>query len=600
MKFLGVLPAYLLAAACFAQPVPGTINTVAGSNAQGFSGDGGPATSAALNQPPFVAIDPSGNLYIADAGNNRIRKVDGLGIITTFAGNGTAGFSGDGGPATAASLNNPIGVNFDAAGNLYIADTPNERVRKVDTAGVITTIAGNGAAGFSGDGGPATAAAFYNPVRTIADNAGNVYVADQSNHRVRRIDAATGIITTVAGNGAGNPQNGAFSGDGGPATQASLNNPTALALDAAGNLYLSDQFNQRVRKVDTNGIITTVAGNGTQGFLGDGGPATSAQLNYPGGLAIDSAGNLYINDDLNYKVRVVSSSGVITTVAGSGMRGFSGEGGPAIAAAFNGNFGLALDSAGNLYIADSGNNRIRRVAGLSTAPYFTIASITNAASFESGISPGGIAAIFGTNLSHNLNGILGTQQIPLPTTLGGVSVTVGGIAAPLFAVANLNGTEQINVQIPWEIAGQSSVPVVVNNGLISALVNVPVLQTQPGVFLVNGTAAALHGVGLAPITAASPAAKGEIVVLYATGLGAVSPPVLSGAPAPFSPLSYTATASVTVGGMPATVQFSGLTPGLVALDQLNVQLPTNLPSGNADVVVTVNGVAGKAAPLPVQ
>ena len=330
----------------------GVLAVVAGNGAPGFSGDGGPASSASLGQPFGVAVDSAGNLYIADTPNNRIRKVSG-GTITTVAGNGAYAFSGDGGPATSASLNQPFGVAVDSAGNLYIADSDNNRIRKV-SGGTITTVAGNGVGGFSGDGGPATGASLNAPLGVAVDSAGKLYIADSWNYRIRKVTGGT--ITTIAGN-----ENGGFSGDGGPATNASLGGPFGVAIDSFGNLYIADFENNRIRKV-TGGTITTVAGNGNQGFSGDGGPATSAPLHQPAGVAVDSAGNLYIADSWNYRIRKVAG-GTITTVAGNGAYRFSGDGGPATNASLNQPEGVAIDSAGNLYIADFDNNRIRKVSG---------------------------------------------------------------------------------------------------------------------------------------------------------------------------------------------------------------------------------------------
>ncbi len=333
----------------------GALILTAGIGTYGFNGDGGPATLAQLGGPQGLAIDSTGNLYIADTGNHRIRKVTTAGVISTVAGGGVAGFSGDGGVATSAQLNTPMSVAVDSQGNLYIADTYNSRVRKVTTMGVISTVAG-GAAGFSGDGGPATAAAVSAIEGLAVDSAGNLYIADNGNNRVRKITAATGVISTVAGNGTQG-----FSGDGDLAIAAELFYPQGVAVDAAGNLYIADSGNNRIRRVTAAGIISTIAGNGTPDFSGDGGLATAAELGYPVGLAVDSAGNLYIADMSNDRIRMVTAAGVISTVAGTGTWGFSGDGGPGTAAQLNSPNGVATDAAGNLYIADSGNNRIRRV-----------------------------------------------------------------------------------------------------------------------------------------------------------------------------------------------------------------------------------------------
>ena len=333
----------------------GVITTAAGTGMLGGTGDNGPATSAQFNQPQGVAVDSAGNLYIADTGNGFIRKVSN-GVITTVAGSGGPGFIGDNGPATSALLYFPEGVAVDSAGTLYIADSANQRIRKVSN-GVITTVAGNGTQGFSGDNGPATSAELNFPSGVAVDSAGNLYIPEPNNSRIRKV--SNGVITSVVGNG--------LVGDNGPASSGELSYPEGVAVDATGNLYIADVGNSRIRKI-SNGVITTVAGNGTQGFTGDNGPATSAQLANPVGVAVDSAGSVYIADRNNNRIRKVSG-GVITTVAGNGTQGFSGDNGPATSAELAGAVGVAVDSASDVYIADSFNNRIRVSAPAGPCAY---------------------------------------------------------------------------------------------------------------------------------------------------------------------------------------------------------------------------------------
>ena len=332
------------------------ITTVVGTGEEGSSGDGGPATAAQLRSPRALAIAPDGSLYLADVFNYRVRRVDPSGIITTVVGTGEEGSSGDGGPATAAQLYYPSALALAPDGSLYIADTSHHRVRRVDPNGIITTVAGTGEKGFSGDGGPATAAELRDPSALALAPDGSFYLADTYNHRVRRVDP-NGIISTVAGTG-----EWGFSGDGGPATAAQLRSPRALALAPDGSLYLADTYNYRVRRVDPSGIISTVAGTGEWGFSGDGGPATAAQLDHPSALALAPDGSLYLANTYNHRVRRVDPSGIITTVAGTGEWGFSGDGGPPTAAELRDPSALALAPDGSLYIADAGNNRVRRVA----------------------------------------------------------------------------------------------------------------------------------------------------------------------------------------------------------------------------------------------
>jgi trimeric autotransporter adhesin len=341
----------------------GVISTIAGTmiggtGQPGFSGDGGTATSAQLNTPTGVSVDTSGNVYIADQGNNRVRKISGT-TITTFAGNGVLGFSGDGGAATSANLHGPTSVAVDGSGNVYIADTFNNEIRKV-SGGTISTFAGTLAASYSGDGGAATSAAVNAPMGIAVDATGKVYIADTANNRVRQVSG--GVITTLAGNGLAG-----FSGDSASAATALLAQPSGVAVDSSGNLYVADTANHRVRKITTGGIISTVAGNGTPGFSGDGGSAVSAQLYLPAGVAVDANGTLYIADTGNQRVRQVTAGGVISTIAGTGTGGFSGDGAAATAAKLNNPNSVAVDTGGNLYICDSSNNLIRKVsAGVIT------------------------------------------------------------------------------------------------------------------------------------------------------------------------------------------------------------------------------------------
>ncbi len=333
------------------------ITTVAGGGNCGsnYCGDGGQATSAELNYPTGVAFDASGNLFFSDQGNNVVRKINTSGVITTVVGNGSQGFSGDGGVATSAKLYNPTYITFDAAGNLYITDTHNHCIRMVNTSGIISTIAGNGIAGFSGDGGLAINAELKNPSGIVFDIFGNLYIVDTDNFRIRKINTS-GIINTIAGNGIQG-----FSGDGGLATNSELNVAAGIVFSTLGDLYIADQENNRIRKINNSGIITTIAGNGTPGFSGDGGQASSAQLHYPAGICLDSSGNLFVIDTYNNCIRKIDSIGIISTIVGMGTVGFSGDGGQAILAELNKPAHAVFDAVENLYISDWGNDRIRIV-----------------------------------------------------------------------------------------------------------------------------------------------------------------------------------------------------------------------------------------------
>ncbi|MEO6547417.1 MAG: T9SS type A sorting domain-containing protein [Ferruginibacter sp.] len=335
----------------------GIITTVAGTGTTGFTGDGGPATSATFNAINGVTVDKLGNIFIADSYNNRIRKINVAGIITTVAGNGGAGFTGDWAAATSAQVYRPVNIAFDTAGDLLI--TSSYRVRKVTNAtGIIKTIAGSGSGGYCGDGGQISAAQFYHPAGITADLFGNIFLVDRDNNRIRKI-TNTGVITTVAGNG-----KPGYNGDARLATSAQLNLPTAVAADAAGNLYISDYGNARIRKVTAaTGLISTLAGTGTTGFNGDG-PGLTTKIFGPDGITVDAAGNVLFADQFNMRIRKITTAGLVVTVAGNGVAGFSGDGGSALLASLNWPKDVKTDLAGNLYIADRHNNRVRKVSTL--------------------------------------------------------------------------------------------------------------------------------------------------------------------------------------------------------------------------------------------
>ena len=794
------------------------LTRVAGTGAGGYSGDGGPATSARLFGPTGIAVDSSGNLYIADTTNDRIRRVTPSGIITTVAGNGKVGYAGDGGPAVSTSLTIPGGVAVDKSGNLFIFD--NTRIRKVSTTGIITTVAGNGTRGFSGDGGPATQAQFT-PARGIAvDSSGNIYIGDTSNNRVRKISAADGTISTFAGGGSVSQDNGApatqaqlnlpmgiavdsadnvymaeatsiqfvnssgiinaapgaagpvgtdpllgigsiavdasgnvyaadvtyrirrispagvittvagpsgtasypantppaalvlsnpsgvamdnsgnlliadtndsflwrvangastiigaptkpaavtvdangnyyavsnnevwkahFTGPappepiivagGGsstaenvPATSALLKYPNGIAVDGSGNLFITDLIACKVFKVTPAGIITTFAGNGTPGFSGDGGPASSAQLDNPAGLAVDTAGNVYIAD--NFRIRKVSTSGVITTVAGGGT--VMGDGGPAINAIVDLPVGVAVDSSGNMYIADLGYQRIRKVttdgiintiAGNGTAGYtgdggfatsatmnqpvgvavdsagnvyvaeqtnnvvrllrpanaaVLISAVLDAATeTATPLTPGKIVAIYGVGLgpaaiavNSPSNGVFGTQ-------IGGTGVTFNGVSAPMIYAS----ATQASAIVPYEVAGAANAQVVVTSpGGVSSTFSVPVATAAPSFFSLNGTGAGqIAAVNLSgiPNDAAHPVAIGGYVSLYATGEGQTYPAGVDGAlatnvyPKPVLPVS------LTIGGIPVAPAYAGAAPTeVLGLMQIVAQIPPGVQPG---------------------
>lgn len=479
----------------------GIITTVAGTGripgrgTSGYNGDGMAATDADLSSPSAIAIDVAGNLYIADRDNARIRKVDTSGIITTVAGDGTFSFDDDGGPATSGHLGLPTDIAFDSSGNLYIADSAYHRVRKIDTSGIITTVAGtctpSGCTGtFSGDGGPAVAAGLDFPSGVAVDAAGNLYIADTGNDRIRKVDP-DGIITTVAGNGTAG-----FSGDGGAATSANLTSPFKVAVDTAGNLYINDGIagssylakssNQRIRKVDPAGIITTIAGNGSAGFSGDGDAAVNAQVNYPSGIAVDSAGNLFIADHDNNRIRKIDTGGKIATVAGNGWQGVIGDGNSATLAMLKSPRGLAMDTAGNLYISDTQNDRIRKidadgiittVAGKGDDPSVSSTGDGEPAIGARIIGPEGIAVDAAGNLYIANGTIRKVDTSGIITTVAGNEMMGPGYSGDggPAASAQLNDPEGVAVDAAGNLyiadTGNDSIRKVDPNGIITTVVS---------------------------------------------------------------------------------------------------------------------------------
>ncbi|MEO5922641.1 MAG: hypothetical protein ABIR70_02340 [Bryobacteraceae bacterium] len=686
----------LLSGLSFAQ----VITTVAGTATSSFGGDGGPATSAWIQGPQGVAVDAAGNFYFADVRNIRIRKVNTAGIISTFAGDGTIrsvlvnSNLGDGGQATATGLNpSPSlfqGVAVDNAGNVYISDGGNRRVRKVNPQGVISTYAGGGS---GGDGGLATNAALTLPSGIAVDNDGNLYIADPPAGKIRKVNTS-GIISTVAGTGSLTP-----SGDGGPATQAGIGNPLTVAVDNQGNIYLTESATFRVRKVSASGIITTIAGNGI-GFSGDGGPATQAKFGDLRGLAADTAGNLYISDFANFRIRKLDTAGIVNTIAGIGTAGIfleNGDRGLPSNARLSPS-GLALDSAGNLFISDSDASRIRKINFSAIAPGLSmshwtmsfastptnapasqtmkvssagpplpfrltttsdspsgswmtpvsttgttpqsfgisirngldpgtyqgtitatptiagyqpvtatvtltisqtvpakpvITSIVSGASFQAGLSPNSIYTIQGTNLASTTDTwdrfIVGGK---LPTSLGGVIVTIGNIPAYLTYIS----PTQINFVAP-DIGIIFSSAIVNNNGSSSAIFPIQANQYNPAFFAWPGsqvvatrtdyTFAVRNGTFGAATVAAKP---GDVLILWGTGFGPTSPLTLPGSVVPSDQTYSTATPpTVTINNIPAVVYGAALASGYVGLYQVAIQVPTSLGSGDWPIVASIGG-----------
>ena len=570
----------------WAIPAPDALAPAAGNGEFGNYADGVPATAATLDAPIAIALDAFGDLLIADEGRRRVRRVQSDGRILTIAGNGEAEAGGDGGPASEAGLGDPVSVAADPLGGFWIADYRGHRVRRVLADGTILTVAGDGQPGYTGDGGPAAGARLNLPRAVAADGFGNLFIADSGNHCVRRV-GPDGTIETYAGNGVQG-----YGGDLGLARLAYLDSPAGLAVDREGGLYVADAGSHTVRYVRPDGIILTVAGTGAAGYTGDGGPAAQAQLNRPSAVAVAADRSLLIADTGNHRVRRVSPDGVIETVAGTGAPGFSGDGGPAAQAQLSSPSSLAIGPEATVLIADLGNRRVRRLRRAEAAPVIQPVGrceVVNGASFQPGpVAPGEIVAVFaaGAGPPEPVAGELDADG-RLKTALAGVEVRFDGVLSPIFYA----GRDQLNVQVPYEAAGREELLVeVFSGGRLHSRAQVSVAEAAPGLFTLEGgagQAAAVNEDGTVN-SEANPAPKGSIVLLYATGEGLLHPPAETGRPA-VAPLGRPeAPVHVRIAGLPAEVLYAGAAPGLVGVMQLNVRVPGGFaPSGRLAVELWV-------------
>jgi len=555
----------------------GNINYIAGDGSIGFTGDGGYATSADLIAPFALAVDSSGNVYFAENGDSRIRKIDAKSLdISTVAGNGTPGFAGDGSDPTKAQLNSPTGLAVDSSGNLYIADSLNCRIRKV-ASGNISTFAGNGTFSYSGDGGAAVQSQLNTPQGVVADAAGNWYIADTLNNVVRKV-SPNGTISNYAGNGGAGS-----SGDGSAATSAQLHGPQGLAVDTSGNLFIADTMNAKVRKVSAGGVITTVAGSGTAGFGGDGGAAGSAQLNLPIGVAVDSSGNLYIADFGNSRVRKVSASGgAIATVAGNGSAGYSGDGGAAAKAQLNGPQGVAVDAAGNLYIADTENNRVREVT--AAGQIATVAG--NGLASDSGDGGQATSAQSGNPVGVAVDSVGNIFIVDASTRVR--QVYPNGLIATIAGNGYRGYSGDGGPATQAQLDGPAAIALGKNGNLFVADMgnNAVRLLQYAGNGLAIGavTNAASNGIG--------PVAPGEVVVLYGNGLGPAKLTQAQLDPASGLIGANLAGTSVIFNGTPAPVLYTWAT-------QIAAVVPNSVAGANVQVFVQYQGQTSAPVTVPV-
>ncbi len=575
-RLLGVCLGVVCLSAAWGQQY--TIKTIAGNGTLGNVGSGDASTSQ-LNSPGAVALAPNGDLYIADTGNHCIRKISGTQISTIAGTCGTIGQTGDGSAATSALLNAPSGLAFDSAGNLYIADTGNSVIRKI-AGTTISRVAGQyNQAGYGGDTGAATSANIDSATAVALDSAGNLYIADTNNNLIRKVDAKSGIITSFLGSGA---------------TDKRLDHPNGLWFDASGALYIGDSNHQSVSKYVAP-TLSLFAGNQTAGFSGDGSAAVRAQLNKPVGVVGDAAGNIYIADANNSRIRKVTADLNITTIAGKGGAAYSGDGGSATDAFLSFPRSVVVSSNGTIYIADTGNHAIRALT--PTYPTINSNGVTNAASFTTRISPGALASIFGTGLANTT--FRADDGFTWPTTAKSVTVRVNNVNAPLYYIS----PGQINFQVPWATPTSGSVNVsVVVNGFNTNAVSVPVATAAPGLFygLGDNQAAVLNS-DSSINNLLNPAPVSSVISAYLTGSGPLSTVEKDGVPASDKVLSFLqASNSATIGGLPATISFAGLAPGYIGLVQMNIAVPSALAPGVYPLIITIDGQTANSATIAVK
>lgn len=569
---------FLLRLACGLLPAIGawgqqyTISTIAGNQSlgAGYTGDGGSATAAQLSYPVALTMDSKGNIDIADTNNSVIRQIA-SGNISTIAGDNIAGYLGDVGTITpevptSAELSLPSGVVVDSSGNIYVADTANNVIRKI-SGNTISLFAGTaGTAGYGCDACAANTSFLNRPLGMAMDSSGNIFIADSGNNVVRQVNSSA-YITTLVPTWVSAPP---------------FVNPTSVAVDPTGQyIYIADVGNDVIWRFQrSNSIMTIFAGTGANGYSGDGGPATLAMLNDAAGVATDSAGNVYIADTANSLIRVVTPNGIINTIAGKTISGrpdpgYSGDGGPATSAQLFAPKSIYVAASGNIYVVDGDNNVIRLLQ--PTYPTILSGGVGNGFSYKAQLSPGAAAVVYGTGFAASVI----SATTPLPTNLGGVAVTVNGENAPIYYV---NGN-QVNFQVPWDAAlGTASIVVTVNAGS-SNTVTVPMVSAGPGLYpLVQNYP------DYSTNSTTNPVAAGGTIIAYATGSGPVSSPQTSGVVVPVSSqVTVTSTCTATIGMSTVTPIFCGLATNNVGLVQVNITLPGGLAAGSYPLTISISG-----------